>query len=107
MEEWRKSQVHVGTIYLLDEGKTVGYQLVGQGEDNDVKRSWEKFLGKRSWVEIPMISTSGFLGMTHEWRWMKKTHGVEDLLTHLCLSKNMRYTVSNEVHICLQALLHF
>lgn len=42
---------------------------------------------KRSWGPSPTISASGFLGRTHEWRRMKKTHGVENLLTHLCLSK--------------------
>lgn len=55
-----------------------------------------------------MISTLGFLGRTHEWRWMSKTHGVENLLTHLRLSKKMRHTVSHEaLHPMLQSFVSF
>lgn len=74
----RKSEVHVGQPnFWMREGLERAILLEGS-QDQYVKRSWGP---------SPMISASGFLGRIHEWRWMKKTHGVENLLTHLCLSK--------------------
>lgn len=72
--------------------------LLEGGKDQYVRRSWG--------MTSPMISAPGFLGRTYEWRWMKKTHGIESLLTHLCLSK--RHPPSQgPCTVLFKALFHF
>lgn len=59
--------------------------------------------GKDQYV---MISAPGFLGRTREWRWMKKTHGVESLLTHLSCLRGI-LSPRGPCTVLFKALFHF